>query len=81
MYLDLVLVRVAVHLAHAVPDCATSTLKTCLKGLEPFAYVYMLVSLCKKDFNFCFFLRPDRFLNLCHTWLTLLLSFFPLQDL
>ena len=73
MYLDLMLVRVAVHLTHSVPDRPTSTLDTRLKCLESSAYVHMLVSLCKKDLDLRLLLRPNSLLSFCHTSPTVLL--------
>ena len=67
MYLDLVLVRIAVHLAHSIPDGATSTLDAGLKRLESSADIYMFVPLSEENFNLCFLLRPDGLLDFCHT--------------
>lgn len=72
MYLDLVLVCVAVHLAHTIPDCPTSTLDTCLKCLESSADAHMFISLSKEDLYLRFLLRPKNFLDFCHTQLALL---------
>lgn len=74
VYLDLVLIRVAVHLAHSVPDGATSTLDTCLKCLESSPNVCMLISLCKENLYLRFLLRPNGFLNFGHDSRALLLE-------
>lgn len=66
MYLDLVLVCIAVHLAHSVPDSATSTLDTCLKRLESSANTCVLVPLSKENLHLRFLLRPKSLLNFCH---------------
>ena len=58
MYLDLVLIRVAVHLAHSIPDGATPTLDARLKCLESSANVRVFIPLRKKNLYFRFFLRP-----------------------
>ena len=74
MYLDLVLVRVAVHLAHSIPDGATPALDACLKCLKSSANVRVLIPLCKKNLYLGFFLGPQSFLYLCHILLVLLLK-------
>ena len=74
MYLDLVLVCIAVHLAHSVPDCSTSPFDTCLKCLESSADVHMLILLSKEDLYFRLLLRPHSFLSLGHTWLAVILE-------
>ena len=71
MYLDLVLICIAVHLAHSVPDRSTSPFDTCLKCLEPSANVHMFILLSKEDLYFRLLLRPNSFLNLGHTWLAI----------
>ena len=58
MYLDLVLIRVAVHLAHSIPDGATPALDACLKCLKSSANVRVLIPLRKKNLYLRFFLRP-----------------------
>ena len=58
MYLDLVLIRVAVYLAHSIPDGAAPALDACLKCLKSSANVGVLIPLRKKNLYLGFFLRP-----------------------
>lgn len=74
MYFDLMLVRIAVHLAQSVPDGATSTLYTCLKCLESSANICVFIPLCKEDLYLCFLFRPKSFLYFCHISVSLSLD-------